>query len=344
MASLRIAQLMASGPVVGGLEKHFVDLCGGLSADHQVLALADPMHAAALPSAVEFCPFDFSGSRRNPFTLLRIHRLLKSFRPDVIHAQANKAAGIVRAIRYFSNSKRVATVHNIKRNNRVFNSFDAVICVSSAVREQSGLQNAQVILNGIAPPAKLAVDPSYFQQQFGLTGRRKVCLAVGRLAKAKGFAGLIRAWRGIDAELVIAGEGAERAELESIIKQYNLHDTVHLAGFRSDVPRLMTNADLLVMSSEREGFPYVMVEALHFEKIIVSTRFPGASDLLPEQFLVPYGDEQQLRQRVQQTLAAPDHARSEYRATWKRAHSQLTIEQMVCRTMQVYSQVLRRAA
>jgi glycosyltransferase involved in cell wall biosynthesis len=315
-----------------------------MSAEHQVLALADPMHAASLSSNVEFCPFDFSGSRRNPFTLLRIHRLLKSFRPDVIHAQANKAAGIVRAIRHFSSGKQVATVHNIKRSKRVFNSFDAVICVSSAVRDQLGMPSANVILNGIAPRPKPSIEPNYLREQLRLKTGRKVCLAVGRLAKAKGFPGLIRAWQGIDADLVIAGEGPERPVLESLIKELKLSQSVHLAGFRRDVPELMASADLLVISSEREGFPYAMVEALHLEKTIVSTQFPGVSDLLPEKFLVPFGNEEQLRTTVKSTLASLDQAAVAYRPTWDRARSQLTVERMVSQTVQVYSQVLRSAA
>jgi glycosyltransferase involved in cell wall biosynthesis len=344
MASLRIAQLMASGPVVGGLEKHFVDLCGGLSAEHKVLALADPMHAAALSSAVEFCPFEFAGSRRNPFTLLRIHRLLKSFRPDVIHAQANKAAGIVQILRHFTTASRVATVHGFKNSNRVFRGFDSVICVSEAIRGNVDLPQARVIPNGIHPPEIVPSDPKFFAREFGITHRRPIVFTAGRLAPVKGYIGLIEAWRGINADLVIAGEGQQRPVLEALVDQLQLRGSVHLIGFRRDVPTLMSHADLLVISSEREGFPYVMVEALHSKKIIVSTRFPGASDLLPEQFLVPYGDEQQLRQRVQQTLAALDQAQAEYQATWKQAQSQLTVEQMVYRTSQVYSQVLRRAA
>lgn len=344
MPALRIAQLMASGPVTGGLEKHFVDLCGGLAAEHRVMAIADPTHATGLPTEVEFCPFNFSGSRRSPLTLLQIHRLLKAFDPDVIHAQANKAAEIVNTLRYFSGAKRVATVHNIKHHPRVFRKFDAVICVSSAIKEQLRLLGARVVLNGIARAEPPVADPHYFQQQLGLVTPRRICLAVGRLAKAKGFDHLIRAWRGVDAHLVIAGDGPERSELEALIKRLKLEQTVHLAGFRRDVRHLMASAAMVVISSDREGFPYVMVEALHLKKVIVSTRFPGASDLLPEAFLVPRGQEDELRQCVERTLESLEQSHAQYQTTWDYARTHLTVDHMVHQTSQVYSEVLRLAA
>ncbi|MCC7086623.1 MAG: glycosyltransferase, partial [Pirellulales bacterium] len=332
MPSLRIAQLMASGPVVGGLEKHFVDLCAGLANEHEVLAIADPMHAAALPNTVEFCPFDFSGSRRNPLTLMRVHRLLRSFRPDVIHAQANKAAGMVATIRHFQPATRIATVHGFKSHNRVFSRFDAVICVSRAIKERVQLPQSLVIPNGIRPLQVPPCEAQFFASNFGLRSARPVAIAAGRLAPVKGYAGLIRAWRGIDADLVIAGEGPQRPELEGLIRQLGLEQAVHLVGFRSDVPTIMANADLVVISSEREGFPYAMVEALHLEKVIVSTRFPGADDHLPARFLVPYGEQQQLHAMIDDTLSQLDAARSAYLPVWERARAELTIDHMVQQT------------
>jgi glycosyltransferase involved in cell wall biosynthesis len=344
MPAIRIAQLMASGPATGGLEKHFVDLCAGLSTEHNVLAVADRVHAAALPNSVEFCPFDFSGSRRNPLILMRVHRLLRSFRPHIIHAQANKAAEIVATLRHFQPAARIATVHGFKTSNRVFRAFDAVICVSRAVQERVQLPQTVVIPNGIRPVSIPPRDLRFFASNFGIVSQRPVVVTAGRLAPVKGYAGLIRAWRGIDADLVIAGEGPQRAELESLIRQLDLARSVYLVGYRSDVSSLMANADLVVISSEREGFPYAMVEALHLEKVIASTSFPGAADHLPERFLVPFGDESQLRRLISTTLEQLETAAAEYAPVWQRARTELTVQHMIERTNRVYHQVQSQAA
>jgi glycosyltransferase involved in cell wall biosynthesis len=342
--SLRIAQLMASGPASGGLEKHFADLCSGLACDNQVLAIADPIQANALHSGVEFVPFDFSGSRRNPFTLMRIYRLLKKFRPDVIHVHANKAAAIVASLRYFSNAKRVATVHGFKNSNRVFRHFDSVICVSSVVRDRVDLPQTVVIPNGIHNVTRRHRDDAYLTREFGIIRHRPIVVTAGRLAPVKGYAGLIEAWQGVEADLVIAGEGPERDNLTALIKRLGLLHSVHLVGYRNDVPNLLANADMVVISSEREGFPYAMVEALHMEHVIVSTQFPGSADHLPPQFLVPYGDIAALRSKIQSTLGNLDAAKHAYRPIWQRAQTDLTVGHMVKRTAQVYSDVLSRAA
>jgi glycosyltransferase involved in cell wall biosynthesis len=193
-----------------------------------------------------------------------------------------------------------------------------------------------VIPNGIRPLRVSQHDPHIFARNFGIAPSRPVVVAAGRLAPVKGYAGLIRAWQGIDADLVIAGEGPQRAELEALIRQLDLAQSVHLAGFRSDAPSLMVHADMVVISSEREGFPYAMVEALHLEKVIVSTHFPGAEDHLPSSFLVPFGDERRLRDLIKSSLTNPDVAAAEYAPIWRRARTELTVERMIERTIRAY--------
>ncbi len=344
MQSLRIAQVMASGPVHGGLEKHFVELCNGLSAQHEVLALAHPAHGEGMSKQVNFQPLDLSLSRRNPMNFFRLHRALKIFAPEVIHAHANKAASMIATMSRFTTARTVGTVHGFKRNNRSFAKFDAVIAVSPAIQEHLGLAQTRVICNGIPLVESPPHDPHYFSRQFGLSQERPVVVSVGRLAAVKGYDGLVKAWPGIDAELLIVGDGPEREHLEHLIAQLALKDRVHLVGYRDDVPAIMAHSDLVVISSEREGFPYVMVEALHLEKPIVATQFPGADALLPKPYVVPYGKPLELRKAIQNVLANHEQASEDYQSTWKDAKQRFTVESMVEQTNAVYSQLFRVAA
>jgi glycosyltransferase involved in cell wall biosynthesis len=344
MQSLRIAQVMASGPVHGGLEKHFVELCNGLSTQHQVLALAHPAHGEGMREQVHFSPMDLTFSRVSPLNFLRLHRALKDFQPDVIHAHANKAASMIGALSRFFPAKTVGTVHGFKSSNRAFRHFDSVIAVSPAIHAHLDLPQARVICNGIPltpPPPR---DPQYFLRQFGLSQQRPVVVSVGRLTGVKGFDGLIQAWSGVDADLLIVGEGPDREALERRIAQLDLGDRVQLVGYRDDVPALMAHSDLVVISSEREGFPYVMVEALHLEKPIVATRFPGADQLLPAPYVVDYGQPAQLRTAIQSALSHLEQACTAYQGTWLNAKKRFTVENMVAETSAVYQQLFRAAA
>jgi hypothetical protein len=83
---------------------------------------------------------------------------------------------------------------------------------------------------------------------------------------------------------------------------------------------------------------------LHLEKVLVSTRFPGAEDHLPERFLVPHGDESLLHSMIEDTLSQLDGARIDFIPVWQRARAELTIDHMVEQTSRVYHQILSRAA
>lgn len=344
MKSLRIAQVMASGPVHGGLEKHFTQLCNGLAEHHEVTALAHPAHREGMSKKVDFQAIDLTFSRHSPLNFFRLHRALKKLQPDVIHAHANKAASMISALSRFTEARLVGTVHGFKSNNRSFRNFDSVIAVSSAIHDHIGIEQARVICNGIpvvdAPPR----DPQYFVRQFELSQQRPVVVTAGRLAEVKGYSGLIKAWPGIDADLLIVGEGPERENLERLIDQLDLRGTVHLIGYRDDVPSIMLHSDLVAISSEREGFPYVMVEALHLEKPIVATSFPGATGLLPAEYVVPYGNAEALRLAVQSALKNPKKAKLDFQPIWNDAKQRYTVETMVRQTEEVYSNLFRAAA
>ncbi len=335
---------MASGPAYGGLEKHFVELCNGLSQQHQVQAIAHKAHRRGMSKAVDFQAMDLTFSRRSPLNFFRLHRALKKFQPDIIHAHANKAASMISALGRFYPARTVGTVHGFKSNNRSFRNFDTVIAVSPAIYEHINIEHARVICNGIPLKEPPPHDPQYFVRQFGLTQERPVVVAVGRLADVKGFDGLIKAWPGIDADLLIVGEGPERESLVKLIEELNLSDRVQLTGYRDDVPAIMAHSDLVVISSEREGFPYVMVEALHLEKPIVATNFPGAETTLPHQHVVEYGRPVQLRAAVQAVLSSPEQAAADYQSSWQAAKQKFTVEAMVEQTNDIYRQFFRAAA
>jgi len=123
--------------------------------------------------------------------------------------------------------------------------------------------------------------------------------AVGRLSGEKAFDVLIRAvhaviQKGIDARLVIVGEGAERTNLERLAGFLGIAERVSLPGWQADVRGYFEAMDVFALSSLREGLPNVVLEAMALEVPVVATRVNGVPRLVQDGrngLLVDAGDE-----------------------------------------------------
>ncbi len=97
--------------------------------------------------------------------------------------------------------------------------------------------------------------------------------------------------------LVIVGDGPQRPEVERLIEQLGLSGRVWITGWREDVTELMLGFDLFVLSSQAEGTPLTILEAMAAGLPVVSTRVGGVADLVVHQqtgYLVPAGDAEEL--------------------------------------------------
>lgn len=325
---MRICQLIASRGE-GGLEKHFVEICNRLAESCEVVAVADPEYRKKLIPAVTLLPFDPTASRYNPFARRRLHKQLAEAKPDVIHAHANKAAALLRSVRHGRSARLVATVHGLKKDVSMYRDLHGIIAVSKAVAQRLPFPNVEVIYNGIIPPKPVGTPDM----------EHPTVVAVGRLAPVKGFDVLLKAWSSVKANLVIVGDGPERSALEKQISALNLGEKVRLLGHRNDVPDWIKTADLVVISSQRESFSYVMAEALHLRRPMVATRVGGPAEILPQSWLVPVEDAASLGKRVQLALSERTQIERDFQPVWDFAARELTMESMVQKTRAFYERI-----
>lgn len=140
-----------------------------------------------------------------------------------------------------------------------------------------------------------------------------VILGVGRLTQQKDFSTLIRAFARLRAtcevRLVILGEGKQRSMLEALVNDLGLDADVQLPGFVANPFQFMARAAALVLSSEYEGLPGVVIQALACGCPVVSTNCPGGSaEILCEGKygpLVPVGDDVALCRAMESVLEHP---------------------------------------
>lgn len=325
----------------GGLEGHVATLANSLAAEVEVVVVAPASFGEKLDKRVTFAPLDLTRNRRNPVALWQLLRILKSHRPDIVHAHANKAAAMVAAVRRFCPACYLATVHGSKRQTRVYRKFDHVIAVSSAVAATVSGVPVSVIYNGVnCSPAEGRIDSARLAAQIGIHGARPLVVAVGRLAPVKGYDLLLRAWQGVDAELLLVGDGPERDNLANQAEESGVSDRVHFLGFRADAVDIIAAADLVVISSHREGFPLVLVEALQRGVPVVSTAVSGVREILPAEMLVPVGDVAALGRRINETLAMSREELGEmFREPFRFAREELTLAGCVATTLKLYRSV-----
>ena len=116
----------------------------------------------------------------------------------------------------------------------------------------------------------------------------KVVVAAGRLTRQKGFDRLLPAWAKIapehsDWELRIFGDGAKMGALQRQIERLGIGDSAKLMGFTPRLDEELARASLYVMSSRREGFPMVLLEAMAVGLPVVSFDCPtGPRDIVRE--------------------------------------------------------------
>ena len=135
-------------------------------------------------------------------------------------------------------------------------------------------------------------------------GSRKVIFSAGALSQIKGFVQVPliakyvkERYPGISFTWKIAGEGAMRGEIGRRIEEYGVKDEVKLLGQMTDMRSLYAQADIYVMTSEREGLPMVLLEAKQYGLPIVSYDIrTGPSEVITDGvngYLIPFtGDEQ----------------------------------------------------
>lgn len=179
---------------------------------------------------------------------------------------------------------------------------NVLVCQSNAVASFFECKNTKIIPN----PIDYSVLPAKYDGP-----RRKVICAIGRLMPQKNFANLIKAFWKLDSRfedytLEIYGEGPLRNELNKLILSLGLSGRIKLMGAHSNVLELIKDTSLFVMSSDYEGYPNALIEAMAIGLPVISTDFASgvANELIGEEngIIVSVGDEVALSEAIAELL------------------------------------------
>lgn len=308
----------------GGGEKWTVDAAEWFQAHgHEVWVVGRPVSkliAAARGRGLNGEEFPFGGDL-NPFVVRKARRLLKAHRMELVVVNFNKEAWqFGRAAG--SLDLPVVARHGFPLLRRSFHHrrllkklITQLVVNAQAIRNEYAslgfdMSRTQVIHNGVRISQQRIGE---LRRRFSIPAKAPLILAAGRIEQQKRFDRVIEIASQLIVQhpnmcVLIAGEGPDRKALEQQLSSRNLTEHVRFTGFIPDLAEIMGDADLFLLTSDQEGTPNVLLEAMAagvpaLAFAIGSVPEIMSGDLAPSSFSP--GDVSRMTQRVDELLKNP---------------------------------------
>jgi glycosyltransferase involved in cell wall biosynthesis len=299
-----------------------------------------------------------------------LRRLVRERSIDIVHGHDYKTDLLVLLLARAEGVVPLATAHGWSGDSlaeRVYYFFDrrllarfpAVIAVSEPIRQE--------LIRCGCPPHRVrrvsnGIDPDHFRRRpgvreavrssLGIPAGSVVLGAVGRLEKEKRFDLLLETAARVETPLrplvVLVGEGSCRDALTRQAAALGMADRLRLLGQRDDVREVHQAFDVYVQTSDTEGVPNAVLEAMALETPVVATDVGGTGELLGGGdcgLLVPRGDVAALAAAVGRVLSDPAAAVRRVRVARARVESELSFRARMQAVETIYEELMagRRA-
>jgi sugar transferase (PEP-CTERM/EpsH1 system associated) len=292
--------------------------------------------------------------------LLRLTRWIRHVRPTILHTHlfhANlpgRILGRLAGVPIIVCSERTMATEREWRYclNRITDPLtDRVVCVSQHVADffvqHVGIPRHKVIVipNGVAlQDFELAPDEQA-RAALGLAPHQMLIGTVARLDPVKRLDILLQAVKSLgDVYVVVVGDGPERVRLETISKLAGLESRVHFVGQQDDVRTWLATMDVFVLSSDWEGMPNAVLEAMAVGLPVVATAVGGTPEVVVDGvtgLLVPPRAPTSLAEAIARLLQDPALCRRMGQAGRERVAAQFDLVTTVHRTEALYQQLLQ---
>jgi glycosyltransferase involved in cell wall biosynthesis len=248
---------------------------------------------------------------RDVTALLKIRRLVRDLRPDIVETHLSKA-GILG--RLAARLERVPAVVHVfhghvldgyygplktwlaRRTERALAAFsDRLVAVSALVRHE-------LVNHRVAPADRISVielglelEPllhcrlarGQLRRELGIAADAPLVGIIGRLSRIKNHELFLEAAASVatahpDVRFLVVGDGERRLALEAHARRLQLTRQMLFAGWRSDLPGVYADLDVLALASDNEGTPLVLIEAMAAGCPVVATGVGGVPDLIDD--------------------------------------------------------------
>lgn len=285
--------------------------------------------------------------------LLAFRCLIMRLRPEVVHSYSfytnfavwwatlctsTIAVGSLRSNFFYEKTTSGPLLGRLSARwprHQVCNSFSTAL----AINQSRGLFVPKQIL-----VVRNAVDLQNFRMVPLSTEKRATILGVGSLLPVKRWDRVLRAAlrlkkRGCDFVVKIAGTGALRKSLENQTQDFGIADCVEFLGYSDDVPKLLVDATFLVLTSDVEGCPNAVLEAMACGRPVVATDVGDISGLVEDGktgFIVGCGDDDALLARMDTLITDRFVCRRMGEAGRAKAERDFRLDRLVTQTLAAY--------
>lgn len=279
------------------------------------------------------------------------------YKTNVIALMLGRAAGIVplSTVHGWTGDSRRERLLYYPADKRVLGRFPFLIAVSSDIRAElvragARPERIRTILNGIDERAfrRDRTRESAVRAALGITSSDVVVGAVGRIEHQKRFDLLFEAVAGVrrrrpDVRALIAGDGSLRSTLEGLAGRLGLGDACRFLGHVHDIGGLHHAFDLFAQSSDYEGTPNAVLEAMALETPVVATTVGGTAEMVGEGgLLVPPGQPRALADAIERTIARPEETAERVTRARVRVEGELSFEARMTAVEAIYEQLVAK--
>lgn len=344
------------------------NLCRGLTAAGHRAALFCPpdgelvKHAADGSVRLETC------AMREDYDLpaaWRLARLIREFQPDIVHAHHPRAHAISLLASLFAPVRRLVVSRRVSFKLKKWNIFSQLKYRSGRIKMYVAVSDdirRVLVAGGVAPEKVQVIYSGVDVKKFAPrppdeTVRRSLGCppgvpVVGNLTHYswwKGQSFFLEAARkvldaGVRAHFLLVGKDTEGGDALNRVHALGIDDQVTLAGFRTDMPEILSTLSASVVSSlAGEGFSGVLRESMCMGIPVVATAVGGNGELVKNEktgLIVPPADADALAAAIGRLLTEPESAQRMAREARTNVVENYSIDNMVAKTMRLYERLV----
>ncbi|MGI5912557.1 MAG: glycosyltransferase family 4 protein [Syntrophomonadaceae bacterium] len=360
----KVLQIITLG-ILGGAQTHLLDIVHNLKPDFDFhVAIGEPGYLAESLRKEEVAVHIIPSLQRdiafiNDFKAYReIYRLIRSIQPDLVSTHSSKAGFLGRRAAYKLGIPAVFTAHGWAFTDGVDNKrqklylrlekmaarwCNRIICVSEYDRQLAlkyrvtSDDKLVTIHNGIPTLASHKSKPE---------NHPLIITMVARFSEQKDHILLLNAVKDIDIKNIkvqLIGDGTLLPNMKSLAKSLRISDRVQFLGNRRDVPELLNQSDIFVLTSKWEGFPISILEAMRAGLPVICSDVGGCREAVEDGengFLVPRGDGVMLANRLKQLIEDKDLRYKMGQKGLLSFEKYFTVEKMAEKNERIYREII----